>query len=182
MRRQTAAATITTAEITDHSGGGIVGELFKLKSLYCLLAALSFFACSGNEAYNQFRSIPDEAWEKDLPYDFEVTVTDTIDSYDVFLQVRNSNSYAYRNLWLFVQFATPDGQIRNDTINCELADAFGKWHGKGYHLFSLNLPYEQQIRFPASGVYSYAIRHGMRTDRLQGISDIGLRVVKHTNQ
>ena len=138
--------------------------------------------CSGEALYSKFTEIKNASWEKNSPCDFEFMVTDTINSYDVFVEVRSNNDYMFRNLWLFVCLTTPDGSVRQDTLNCELADVYGKWHGKGNSLYTLDFLYEDAICFPDTGTYTYSVRQGMREDPLKGISDIGLRVVKHIKQ
>jgi gliding motility-associated lipoprotein GldH len=138
-----------------------------------------FAACHpSNEVYYRFESIPHAAWDKNTEYKFDVEITDTLALYDVFVEVRNNNRYNYRNLWLFVSFKTPEGNMRKDTLNCELANEYGEWYGKGRGLHTIVFPYDQSIRYPYSGTYSYIVKQGMRSDRLEGISDIGIRVVK----
>ncbi len=136
-------------------------------------------ACTNKkEMYFQFKSIEDAKWNQNTSFDFAVNITDTLSYYNVFLEIRNNESYPFRNLWLFVNLKTPEGNLRKDTVNCELADAYGKWHGNGSSLYTLSLPFEQNVRFRIPGTYLYSIKQGMRENELQGISDIGLRVAK----
>jgi gliding motility-associated lipoprotein GldH len=147
-------------------------------------ALILFFlttACSHKEAFSEFHSFPQANWAQEDIAKFEVVITDTIQRYDVFLEVRNNNDYPFRNLWLFVDITTPDGKQRSDTINSELADIYGKWYGKGISLYSYSFPYESNIQYPVSGNYTYSIRQGMRKNPLNGISDIGLTVSKNTD-
>ncbi len=132
--------------------------------------------------YFQFKGIKGAQWNENTSFDFAVDIADTLSYYDVFLEVRNNESYPFRNLWLFVNLNTPEGSVRKDTVNCELADAFGKWHGDGSNLHTLSLPFEQGVRFRIPGTYLYSIKQGMREEELQGISDIGLRIVKQGNK
>jgi len=135
-----------------------------------------------DDIYFQFKGIENAKWSQNTSFDFAVEVTDTLSYHDIFLEIRNNESYSFRNLWLFVNLKTPEGQIRRDTVNCELADVYGKWHGKGGSLHTLSVPFEQNVRFSIPGTYLYSIRQGMRENELKGISDIGLRVVKQRNQ
>jgi gliding motility-associated lipoprotein GldH len=149
--------------------------------LFLLLIIVS--ACQKKrDFYFQYKGIEEATWNQAASFDFAVAVTDTFSYYDIFLEVRNNDSYPFRNLWLFVNLKTPEGNTRNDTVNCELADVYGKWHGKGNNLYTLSFPFEQNVRFHIPGTYLYSIRQGMREDYLKGISDIGLRVVKQRNQ
>lgn len=100
------------------------------------------------------------------------------DLFDVSLEIRNNNDYPFRNIWLFVDFQAPGGDVRTDTVGVDLADVYGKWHGSGISLYSLSIPYEKAVRFPQKGAYTYSIRQGMRENPLKGISDIGLKISK----
>lgn len=145
--------------------------------IMCLLCILSF-ACSKKDVYVEFDSFTQSEWNKNEIAKFEVEINDTITPYDILIAVRNNDLYEYRNLWLFVRFETPYGSVRNDTLNCELADEFGKWHGQGISLYEMEFPYEQSVVFPRKGRYICSIRQGMREDTLGGISDIGIRVTR----
>ncbi len=149
-----------------------------LKGGITVLLLVLAAGCSHNEIHSEFHSFPGGKWNKNEAVRFEVVVTDTVSLYDVQIEVRNKNDYPFRNLWLFIDFQTPDGSLRHDTINCELADVYGRWHGKGMSLYTLDFLFEQQVRYPHSGTYTYYIRQGMREDLLNGISDIGLNVLK----
>ncbi|GHU87849.1 gliding motility lipoprotein GldH [Bacteroidia bacterium] len=156
---------------------------YNRKHILILLLLIVLSACSGkSDIYFQFKGIENAGWNKNTTYDFAVNITDTVSVYNIFLEIRNNESYSFRNLWLFVDLKTPEGNMRKDTVNCELADAMGEWYGKGSNLHTLSLPYEQGFRFRIPGAYIYSIKQGMREDDLKGISDIGLRVVKQSGQ
>ena len=151
------------------------------KNYFFIVLVFLCCACSNKEIFSEFHSFPSSVWDKDNIVQFEVAVTDTISYHDVVIEVRSNDDYQFRNLWLFVNFKTPDGKVRSDTINGELADMYGKWHGKGISLYTLPLPFEQSVMYPVSGTYTYSIRQGMRENPLKGISDIGLRISKQAN-
>ncbi|MDR2086214.1 MAG: gliding motility lipoprotein GldH [Dysgonamonadaceae bacterium] len=135
-------------------------------------------ACSQNEIFSGFHSFSGSQWPRNEKATFEVEVKDNTHRYDVCIEIRNNNNYPFRNLWLFVDITTPAKQQRTDTVNVELADIYGKWYGRGMSLYSYSFPFEQAINYPASGIYTYSVRQGMRAERLKGISDIGLTVVR----
>lgn len=141
---------------------------------FCLLC---FSSCTHQEAYYRFHSFDNSVWHKDSVACFEVSVADSLSAHDVFLEIRNNNAYPYKNIWLFVDFELPSGSVRKDTIECILADEFGKWYGNGLSLYNLTVPYEENLIFPQTGIYTYKIRQAMRNDILTGISDIGVKIV-----
>jgi gliding motility-associated lipoprotein GldH len=155
------------------------------KRLTFILAGVFFFlfsTCTQNEIYFEFRSLAKGEWDKQEVLRFEVPVSDIASTYDVLLEVRNNNDYPFRNLWLFVDYQMPDGKIRSDTIDVELADIYGKWYGKGINLYTYTFPYEWNVQYPDTGIYIYTVRQGMRINPLKGISDLGLKILKKVDQ
>ncbi len=145
------------------------------------LFSLCMNSCDRNEVFYQFRSFDNSAWHKDSIARFDVNITDTIHAHNVFIELRNNDSYPYQNIWLFVSVKYPTGEMREDTIHFDLADNSGKWYGKGFSLYELSIPYETDIRYPRSGDYTYSIKHGMRDDLLKGISDAGVKITNDLN-
>jgi len=97
------------------------------------------------------------------------------------LQIRNNNLYPYQNLWLFVAEKQPDGTIVRDTVECMLADEYGKWVGTGISIFNSDIPIRVGYTFPQRGQYTFTIRQGMRDERLKGIEQIGIRIERIKN-
>ena len=155
----------------------------RLTTLPKLIVLLLFLttACTSKEVFSEFHPIYGAVWERDEKAIFEVAIPDGLQRYDVLLEIRNNNDYSFRNLWLFVDITAPDGKQRRDTVNVELADVYGKWYGKGLSLYSYSFPYESNIQYPDTGIFTYSITQGMRTESLNGISDIGLSVLKKTD-
>ena len=141
---------------------------------------LGMFSCTHNEVFFEYHSFTNAEWNRDNPAVFHVNITDNSQPYDVSIELRNDNSYPFSNIWLFVDYKMPDGSVRADTIGVELADAYGKWYGKGMSLYNLSINYEKTVLFPDTGIYIYSITQGMRENILNGISDIGLKVSKYS--
>ena len=72
-----------------------------------------------------------------------------------------------------------DSIPKQDTLEYNLADEYGKWLGTGSGAIKeLQVSYKQAIHFPDSGVYQVRIRQGMRDSVLTGINNVGVRVEK----
>lgn len=100
-------------------------------------------------------------------------------TYNLNMHIRNKNNYAYSNIWLFVNIASPNGEQLIDTVEFTLAEPSGKWLGSGLgDLFDNKLPYKQNIAFPDSGTYQISIQQGMRDDVLNGIDAVGISIEK----
>lgn len=86
------------------------------------------------------------------------------------LAVRHTDGYPYRNLWLEVSQRIDSVTTLRDTVNIELCNAYGRWHGNGFGG-------SYQLAFPlprAVSAKEVNIRHIMRVDTLRGITDVGI--------
>ena len=150
----------------------------KRNGLFVFLACFIFFSCENRAIYNQYQAVDNAVWEKDKEYYFTFQIEDNSIPYDVIFEVRNSNVYPYQNLWLFFNEERPVGPMVRDTVECMLADEFGRWKGSGISLFQAGIPIRSNYLFPDKGQYTINFRQGMRTDALKGIQEIGLRIEK----
>ena len=139
---------------------------------------LMLASCRKKTEFEEFVAIPD-AWNNRNLVRFNVNITDTVSSQNVYISVRHSGKYEFSNLYLFVTAESPNGNIKRDTVEIVLADVHGKWHGKGAaSVFTLYYPYKTNIRFPVPGIYAFTIEQAMWIRDLKNISNIGLMIEK----
>lgn len=139
--------------------------------------------------YSHFESVPITGWDKDSILTYTWSIEDTTVTYRVLIEVRHTERYPYQNLWFFIN--TPHTchlspvacHQTPDTIEFYLADERGQWLGKNMNGYiTMPVLYEEAYKFDSIGDYTMTIQHGMRTNRLRGISDVGLiitPVAKH---
>lgn len=137
-----------------------------------------------NLVFEENIEIPNEEWSVAEKAILETEISDTLSSHNFLINVRNTERYPYRNLYVFVKTIFPNGKSSRDTVGIILADATGRWLGAGggylnssSHL-SNTIMYQYNRRFPLSGNYRFEIEQAMRTDTLVGIKNIGLRIEK----
>lgn len=148
-----------------------------------MLAVFVVSCTDGNVVYDEYVSLAKANWDKDSLAVFRTDIQDSTSLYDVFVQVRNDNDYAFANLWLFVDVVSPDGRMRRDTLECILANPDGSWLGGGWgSLYSMRCPYMSAVKFSRPGAYTFRFTQGMRKDQLVGIHDIGLLIESHVSQ
>ena len=178
LRIKEKAGSIVRTEINGRKEEMISGN----KSVPALLAILILSIVSpscnnNNSAFNEI--IPEEGWSRYHIPGFEAQINDSEGSYNIDISLRNSYKYPYRNIFLFVSTTAPGGQTIKDTLEFQLADEKGNWHGRGLgDIKSLTLPYKSNVMFPDTGIYSFSIEQGMRRDVLEGIIDVGLIISK----
>jgi len=153
----------------------------KQASKFFLLLSLSivFSSCNMNSIYDEQIAIEKCNWYKDEMARFDLVINDTIQLYNFYLNIRNNTDYRYSNLYVFLKTEFPNNNISRDTIECLLANVEGKWLGKGWGKVKENeFLLSSNMRFPLKGKYEFVIQHAMRTDILNGIQNIGIRIAK----
>lgn len=144
-----------------------------------LLFGLFFYACDDNRIFEENKEIPDNNWKSSEILKFEVDIAAIEPSTNFYINIRNADGYPYNNLFLFIKTTFPDGKMSNDTLECILADENGKWLGSGMgDIYDNQIPFKKNVRFPVIGKYTFEIQHGMRTDVIPLIMDVGLRIEK----
>jgi len=161
-------------------------DLKMLKNFIVFLLLVSAVSCGENLLKSEFMSTDNGMWAKDNQIEFTFSEMDTIIKHDVFINVRNDNSYPYNNLFLIANMEFPDGESVTDTLEYEMALPDGTWLGKGYGSIKENkLWYKENIVFASSGVYTIRLSHAMRKNgdvngvvNLEGITDLGFEITK----
>jgi gliding motility-associated lipoprotein GldH len=156
-------------------------------SLWVVLISCGFFcSCDSNRVFDEYKSVPNH-WNKDSIISFNVTPPDSINDYNLFVNLRNTNEYKYSNLFLIVEMDYPNGKTLKDTLEYKMADPSGKLLGTGFTDVKENKlwykGYDKPFVFNEIGEYKINIQHAMRQngqingiDNLEGITDIGFRI------
>jgi len=136
-------------------------------------------SCDKHRIYDKFKDLKKNIWCSTETVKFDVRINDTTSYHNVFINIRNSGKYRYCNIYFFINTIYPDGKVSRDTVDCRLADEKGKWLGKGLgDLKDNKFLLKRNIRFHQTGIYSFEFEQAMRTDTLEGIESIGLRIEK----
>lgn len=146
-----------------------------------IIVALQLFTtgCDTKKFFDQSTSVPGDKWPADKEMVFTIDITDTISPYSFFINVRNSTSYRYNNIYFFLETEFPTGGMSRDTIELRLADKEGNWLGRGTGKYKDNRVFiRDNIRFPQKGIYTLRLNQAMREETLEGISEAGIRLEK----
>ncbi|WP_041326926.1 gliding motility lipoprotein GldH [Robiginitalea biformata] len=149
-----------------------------------LLIILIGTSCTDHLVYSEFQSTRNGQWGRDQAMEFSLEDPDTTASHNLYIFLRNDNTYPYSNLFLIAEMTFPDGSTQRDTLEYEMADAQGRWLGEGLGSVRENkLGYKRDVVFPSSGVYTFTVSHAMRKNgsvdgvqALPGVLDVGLQV------
>jgi len=154
-------------------------------SVLVLALVLCVMSCDENRVFDVYKAVPNQ-WHKDSVVSFTINPPDTINPYNLFVNLRNTNAYKYNNLFLIVEMNFPHGKIIKDTLEYRMAEASGKLLGTGITDVKENkFWYKEQVVFNEPGAYKVHIQHTMRESgkvngviNLEGITDVGFRVEK----
>jgi gliding motility-associated lipoprotein GldH len=147
--------------------------------LIFLALIITTASCDSNRIFEQNIDFVGETWHKDSILTFDVQINDSNAIYNVYINNRINGQYKYNNMYLFVTTQLPYNHILRDTLECILAEADGKWLGKGFgNIWSNKIPYRKNVKFPYSGNYAFKLEQAMRDDELKHVSSAGIRIEK----
>ncbi|MCM1168860.1 MAG: gliding motility lipoprotein GldH [Bacteroides sp.] len=139
----------------------------------CLLAA----SCQRSTLLNKTFDTPQPAWAYQEPICFDLMVEDTVQPYDVTFSLKHTRNFAWMNSFFLITTVFPDMETTVDTLECILSTPDGKWLGSKLGKYrSLGFLYKQHIFFPMPGQYRFEVRHAMRSDSLQNIVSVGMKI------
>ena len=153
---------------------------------FIIILAVFLSSCDSNRVFDEYKSVPNE-WSKDSIISFKVNPPDSIKSYNLFVNVRNTNTYKFSNLFLIVEMVYPHGKTVTDTLEYQMAKPNGELLGEGFTDIKENKlwykGYNKSFKFDEVGEYSINIQQAMRNngdvngvDNLEGITDVGFRI------
>lgn len=151
-----------------------------------LLLVLSLNSCQQGLIKSDYKATNNGVWEKDRYIEFTFSELDSLAQYNMFINVRNDDTFPYNNLFLIAELVSPDGSIEKDTLEYQMANPDGSWLGQGLGSLKENkLWYKENIVFSSSGVYTLKVSHAMRkngavdgVEQLEGITDVGFEIVE----
>jgi len=155
-----------------------------MKKYLIIIASLAIMillllSCDPNRVYEKNIAINDGIWNKDSIVKFDMDIVDTLQPYNFYINIRNSTDYRFSNLYLFIDTFFPDKTHARDTLEFILADTDGKWFGKGFgKIKESTVLLRRGVYFPMSGHYRFTMEQAMRTDNLEGVEDVGMRIEK----
>ncbi len=150
------------------------------RTMAALLTALALLvSCEPPALYERNMPVDPAGWNIADSVAFEVPIGDTVNSMKFTLSLRHNADYAYSNIYFFLSTWYPDQRYSRDTIQLLLAGKDGKWFGRGFgKLKEVEVVLKDRVVFPMKGTYRFSFVQAMRTESLEGVEDIGVRIEK----
>lgn len=148
-------------------------------SIILVLLLFTLASCEKNRVYEKNISIDKYMWDSKTVPSFSVTISDTTQLYNIYVNIRHADLYPFQNIWLQIGTEFPDGTHANRRIEIMLANDEGKWHGEGLgDIWDFRALVQENAFFKSGGTYTFTLAQNMRQDPLPGIMAVGLRVEK----
>ena len=158
----------------------------RIRGIIVLFISIVIVACDSKAVFDSYKSFPN-SWNKDSVASFVFKSPDTVNNYNLFINIRNNNDYKFNNLYLISELSYPHGQIVKDTLEYKMAKPNGELLGTGFTDVKENKlwlkGYESPFRFKEQGEYQITIQHAMRQNGkvkgindLEGITEVGFRL------
>ncbi len=142
-------------------------------------------SCDRDRVFEENIELQNYEWPVANEPSFTFEITDEKQAYDVFINVRNSATYPYHNLYAKHILYGADGKMINSALhNLYLSDPkTGKPTGKGMgDIFDHRVRFLRNVMFTRPGKYTIKLQQYMRVDPLPGIMAVGLRVANAEDQ
>lgn len=152
-------------------------------SVILLLVVLLFLSCDKKRIFDEYRSVGN-SWHKDSIITFNLPELDSTKQYNLFVTLRDNNSYPFSNLFLIVTMERANGFTKVDTLEYLMANPDGSLLGNGFSdIKESKLFYKEKVKF--NGQYKVFIKQAVRENGkvpgvslLKGITEIGFRIEK----
>lgn len=154
----------------------------KSSILFFIIAGL-LISCDKKRVFDEYQSVG-TAWNLKKEVVFELPKIDTLKKYNLFINLRANDDYKFSNLFLIVSQEQPNGLIKVDTLEYQMADVDGTLLGDGFSdIKESKLFYKENVKFKTSENNKIHIKQAVRqtgkiegVQDLEGITEIGFRV------
>lgn len=146
--------------------------------LLMLVAASVLVGCDDpTKLYEANHDIPGQVWNKDHLVEFDFDIADTMQHYDIIVNLRHTTFYPNSNLWVMVYTTYPDGTEQEQRLELTMADEKGQWFGDCTgDICNVQQFIQRNVVFNQVGTYKLVFEQIMRTDDLADVMAFGLRV------
>jgi gliding motility-associated lipoprotein GldH len=158
----------------------------KLKTLVVMTGLLLLLACDNSRVYERYEDFDSKYWGLNTKPAFEFTIDDVSQRYNLYSNVRNAESYPWSRIFIIYHLQDSAGnELKTDLIQQYLFDAKS---GEPFGQSGLGDIYDHQFeilkdyQFAHKGKFKVTFEQRMRTDSLEGILAVGLRVERVIKQ
>lgn len=151
---------------------------------YILLSVSCFVmytSCTEVDVFEKNITIPNHSWSSQFKPEITFTIDDTLSRYKIFIVLRHSDAYRFKNIWINIHTESPSGVQRNQPLDMQLATDSEGWIAAGMddlfeHRIMITPPGSpERLR---AGTYKFKLENIMREDPLNHVWNVGIRLEK----
>ena len=147
-----------------------------MKFLFFCVPLILLFSCGDKSIVNQSFEFENETWKKTNKPKFTVDIKDTTKLYDFVFVIRTTTSYAYSNMWLYLNSLAPKGKPSKEALQVRIADETGRWLGN-----KTGSSVEHYIKFskrklPLIGKYTFELNLATVENQFDNVLDVSFSV------
>jgi gliding motility-associated lipoprotein GldH len=139
-------------------------------------------SCDDERVYEKNIDFDTRYWPVTEKPGFEFEVFDTVQTYNLYCNVRNSLDYPYARIFITYYLYDSTGSVLATDMMQQMLfdDKTGEPLGESGlgDIYHHRIPFRMHHRFGRSGKYKVSFEQFMRTDTLSGVLAVGLRVEK----
>ncbi len=149
----------------------------KIKFLLACNLLSALMSCGPNYVFEQSYQISNKEWTYQDSLNFNFSIQDTSNIYNLYLDLEHSTAYSFQNLYVQIHTQFPNGERIKKLVSLKLADKAGAWYGDcGSKWCRLSIPIQEGAYFNAVGDYAITVAQYMRKNPLRGIKRIALKI------
>lgn len=139
---------------------------------------LLLIGCNNNTLVSDhWKSVDNADWTSEDTVQILIESKDSVERYDLIVEVDHTTDYPYSNLYIEVGNRTPDGDTLRTPVSLELANNKGQWQGEcGGTTCKATIPLRSKFYFQDQGEYAIWVLPYMRTDSIPSINNVTLRL------
>ncbi len=152
-----------------------------MRSLLALaVVSILLVSCDDQRVFEKNTDFRSRFWQVDEKPVFDFAVTDSLESYNLYCNVRNSLDYPYARIFVTWALRDSTGTVLEKSLaqytlfDEKTGEPFGN-SGLG-DIYDHRIPLKQRYRFPYTGNFNVSFEQYMRTDTLAGILAVGARL------
>jgi gliding motility-associated lipoprotein GldH len=146
---------------------------------FAIIVAM-FVSCDEQRVYEKNTDFDSRHWLVSEKPSFEFEITDSVESYNLYCNVRNSLDYPFARIFITYYLHDSTGALMEKDMVTQLL--FDEKTGEPFGESGLGDLYDHRVllkkgqKFPSRGKYSVSFEQYMRKDTLDGVLAVGLRV------
>lgn len=155
---------------------GALNNLFAYILLTCTILTC-LMSCTETPFFEKQVDIPSSIWSYGNKPVYEVSIVDTANHYDLFLEVDHSIDFSFQNLYIKITTGFPKIEDKTEQLSIDLANKKGEWKGSCNNNDCVAKVYLLEgFKFADAGNYTFTLEQFSRQEKLEGINSLNLQI------